>query len=343
MNRRQFLQTSSALGLAAGLVTESQANDALPKAKVTDGDNFYKSDKVVEKTVRFHNLYGMQLTGSLFTPKTLANGAKAPALVISHPFAAVRQQAAVLYATKLAEAGFVTLAFDQTFWGESDGYPRGAVLPDMYVENFSAGVDYLGMLDNVDRNRIGALGVCASGAFAVAATKIDPRIRALAVVSMYDMGEYFRNGVAGDRPKSRRDADLKKAAQDRWTMYETGKPVYGPGQNDPVFVEMAESNDYYRTERGFYAPNDRRTVPAAYAKFANFYPFNDIESISPRPILFVAGDKAPSRCYTETAYSRAAQPKELVWVKGANRTDLYDRVGLIPWNRLGEFFTKNLT
>lgn len=342
MNRRQLLQSASGLGLSAGLISSAQAADTLPKAKVTDGDNFYKSDKVVEKIVRFHNIYGMQLTGSLFVPKTLKTQTKAPALVISHPFAAVRQQAAVLYATKLAEAGFITLAFDQSFWGESDGYPRGAVLPDMYAENFSAGVDYLGMLDNVDRNRIGALGICASGAFAVAATKIDPRIRALAVVSMYDMGEYFRNGVDGDRPKTRRDTDLIRAAKDRWTMYETGKPVYGPGQNDPVFVEMAESNDYYRTERGFYAPNDRRTPPAAYTKFMNFYPFNDIESISPRPIMFVVGDKAPSRCYTETAYNRAAEPKELVWVKGANRTDLYDRVGLIPWVKLSEFFSKNL-
>lgn len=342
MNRRQLIQSICGLGLSAALISSAQANPALPEVKVTDANNFYKSDKVIEKTARFHNLFGMQLTGSLFVPKALKAQAKAPAVVISHPFAAVRQQAAVLYATKLAEAGFVTLAFDQSFWGESDGYPRGAVLPDMYVENFSASVDFLGMLDNVDRNRIAALGICAGGAFALAATKIDPRIRALAVVSMYDMGEYFRSGVSGDRPKSRRDADLIKAAKERWTIYETGKPVYGPGQNDPVFVEMAESNDYYRTKRGFYAPNDRRTVPAAYAKFMNFYPFNDIDSIAPRPILFVVGDQAPSRCYTESAYRRAAEPKELVLVKGANRTDLYDRTGLIPWSKLSEFFSKSL-
>ena len=305
-------------------------------------DNFYKSDKVNSSTVKFKNIYGMEVTGTLFTPKNMEEGKKYDALIVGHPFAAVRQQAANLYATKMAEAGFVALSFDQSFWGESAGTPRGAVLPDVYAENFSAAVDFLGTRAFVDREKIGVIGICGSGGFAIAATKIDPRIKALATVSMYDMGEYFRTGLNHERTGDMRNKDLEIAAEQRYKTFETGQPVYGPGQNDPVFIEGKESNDFYQTERGKVASNDRRSTPATYAKFMNFHPFVDIESISPRPILFVVGDVAPSRTYTDTAYKMAAQPKELVEIKGANRIDLYDRTELIPWDKLISFFNTNL-
>ena len=242
----------------------------------------------------------------------------------------------------MAEAGFVALSFDQSFWGESAGTPRGAVLPDVYAENFSAAVDFLGTRAFVDREKIGVIGICGSGGFAIAATKIDPRIKALATVSMYDMGEYFRTGLNHERTVEMRNKDLAIAAEQRYKTAETGQPVYGPGQNDPVFIEGKESNDFYQTERGKVASNDRRSTPATYAKFMNFHPFIDIESISPRPILFVVGDAAPSRTYTDTAYKMAAEPKELVEIKGANRIDLYDRTELIPWDKLVSFFNTNL-
>ncbi|WEJ90473.1 MAG: alpha/beta hydrolase [Klebsiella huaxiensis] len=305
-------------------------------------DNFYKSDKVNSETVKFKNIYGMEVTGTLFTPKNMDAGKKYNALIIGHPFAAVRQQAANLYATKMAEAGFVTLSYDQSFWGESAGSPRGAVLPDVYAENFSAAVDFLGTRPFVDRDNIGVIGICGSGGFAIAATKVDPRIKALATVSMYDMGEYFRTGLNHERTVEMRNRDLATAAEQRYKTFETGQPVYGPGQNDPVFIEGKESNDFYQTERGKVASNDRRSTPATYAKFMNFHPLIDIESISPRPILFVVGDSAPSRTYTDTAYKMAAEPKALVEIKGANRIDLYDRVELIPWDKLVSFFNTNL-
>lgn len=305
-------------------------------------NNFYKSDKVKTETVKFKNIYGMEITGTLFTPRTMEAGKKYDALIVGHPFAAVRQQAANLYATKMAEAGFVALSFDQSFWGESSGTPRGAVLPDVYAENFSAAVDFLGTRAFVDREKIGVIGICGSGGFAIAATKIDPRIKALATVSMYDMGEYFRTDLNHERTLEMRNKDLAIAADQRYKTAETGQPVYGPGQNDPVFIEGKESNDFYQTERGKVASNDRRSTPATYAKFMNFHPFIDIESISPRPILFVVGDAAPSRTYTDTAYKMAAEPKELVEIKGANRIDLYDRTELIPWDKLVSFFNTNL-
>lgn len=326
------------LGLTLGMnITVTQAADMSHGA-----DNFYQSDKVNSQTVKFKNIYGMEVTGTLFTPKQMESGKKYEALIVGHPFAAVRQQAANLYATKMAEAGFVTLSFDQSFWGESAGTPRGAVLPDVYAENFSAAVDFLGTRPFVNREEIGVIGICGSGGFAIAATKLDPRIKALATVAMYDMGEYFRTGLDHERTVEMRNKDLATAAEQRYTTFETGKPVYGPGQNDPVFIEGKESNDFYQTERGKVASNDRRSTPATYAKFMNFHPFIDIESISPRPILFVVGDAAPSRTYTDTAYKMATEPKELVEIKGANRIDLYDRTELIPWEKLVSFFKTNL-
>lgn len=305
-------------------------------------NNFYTSEKVKTETVRFKNAYGMEVVGTLFTPKQMDSGKKYAALIVGHPYAAVRQQAANLYATRMAEAGFVALSFDQSFWGESAGSPRGGVLPDVYAENFSAGVDFLGARPFVDREKIGVIGICGSGGFAIAATKVDPRIKALATVSMYDMGEYFRTGLDHERTKEMRNSDLAAAAAQRYEAFETGKPVYGPGQNDPVFIEGKESNDFYNTERGKVATNDRRSVPATYAKFMNFHPFIDIETISPRPILFVVGEIAPSRTYTDTAHKMAAEPKELVIIKGANRIDLYDRTELIPWAKLTSFFNQYL-
>ncbi|ROP62026.1 hypothetical protein EDF81_0506 [Enterobacter sp. BIGb0383] len=332
--------------LAALVILSATLGMGTPVAVAADmshgADNFYKSDKVNSSTVKFKNIYGMEVTGTLFTPKNMEEGKKYDALIVGHPFAAVRQQAANLYATKMAEAGFVALSFDQSFWGESAGTPRGAVLPDVYAENFSAAVDFLGTRAFVDREKIGVIGICGSGGFAIAATKIDPRIKALATVSMYDMGEYFRTGLDHERTVDMRNKDLAIAAEQRYKTVESGQPVYGPGQNDPVFIEGKESNDFYQTERGKVASNDRRSTPATYAKFMNFHPFIDIESISPRPILFVVGDAAPSRTYTDTAYKMAAEPKELVEIKGANRIDLYDRTELIPWDKLISFFNTNL-
>lgn len=159
---------------------------------------------------------------------------------------------------------------------------------------------------------------------------------------MYDMGEYYRTGIKGERELKTRSKDLQIAAANRWKEFETRQPIHGPGQNDPVFLEAAESNDFYRTERGMVASNDRRTTPATYAKFMNYYPFNGIDAISPRPILFVVGEIAPSRGYTEAAFKLAAEPKELVVIKGANRIDLYDRTEIIPWGKLTAFFNQHL-
>lgn len=345
--RTRSLPGSHLLKLAGAAVLGAALTVGLGSANAADmsrgANNFYVSDSVKLERIKFKNAYGMEVVGTLFTPKQMDTGTKRPAIVVGHPFAAVRQQAANLYATKMAEAGFVALTFDQSYWGESEGMPRGAVLPDVYSENFSAAVDYLGTRDFVARENIGVIGICGSGGFSIAAAKVDPRIKALATVSMYDMGEYFRTGAKHDRTAEMRTRDLATAAANRYVEFETGKPVYGPGQNDAVFLEAVESNDFYQTERGKVASNDRRTTPSTYAKLLNFYPFNDIQVISPRPLLFVVGEIAPSRGYTDRAYELASQPKELVVVKGANRIDLYDRTEMIPWAKLTGFFNQHLS
>lgn len=331
--------TLAAVALAGGHGLACAAGPDMSRG----ANNFYRSAEVDSQEVRFRNAYGMEIVGTLFTPKRLDRSSKHPALVVGHPFAAVRQQAANLYATRMAEQGFVALTFDQSFWGESAGSPRGAVLPDVYVENFSAAVDFLGLQDHVSRDHIGVIGVCGSGGFSLAAAKVDTRIKAIATVSMYDMGEYFRTGLQGERALETRQQDLQIAASSRWKEVDSGQPIHGPGQNDPVFLEAAESNDFYQTARGRLPSNDRRTTPSTYAKLLNFYPFNGLEAISPRPILFVVGDIAPSRNYTEVAFQRAAEPKELLVIQGANRIDLYDRTDIIPWSKLTAFFRQHLS
>jgi fermentation-respiration switch protein FrsA (DUF1100 family) len=179
--------TTSALAVA---VAADMSNGA---------DNFYQSDKITAQKVTFKNQYHMTVAGNLFVPKNLDRRTKNPAIIVGHPMGAVKEQSANLYAQKLADQGFVTLAIDQSFWGESEGQPRNAVLPDVYAEAFSAAVDFLGTRPFVDRDRIGVLGICGSGSFVISAAKIDPRMRAIATVSMYDMGGVSRNGLSTPR------------------------------------------------------------------------------------------------------------------------------------------------
>jgi hypothetical protein len=315
--------------------------------------NFYASDRVTPYKVTFPTQIGLKVTGNLFVPKNHDASKKLPALVVGHPMGAVKEQSANLYATKMAEQGFVALAIDLPFWGESEGEPRNAVLPDAYSEAFSAAVDYLGSQASIDRQNIGGIGICGSGSFLISAAKIDPRIKAIATVSMYDMGAVTRNGYNKSQTVEQRKAMFAQASQLRDREFATGQqvflnflPVELPAGADPV---IAMYHNFYRTPRGIAIPAGRtleltqnRTL-AAEVKFANFYPFKDIETIAPRPLLLIAGDKAHSREFSEEAYARAAGPKELYWVKGANHVDLYDRVNFIPFDKLTEFFRKNLS
>ena len=198
--RREFLKMAGTGMAAMGVlsVTGGVASGAAPAhstALPNGADNFYTSDKVTVQKVTFKNQYHMLVAGNLFTPKTLDRTKRTPAIVVGHPMGAVKEQSANLYATKMAEQGYVTLSMDIAFWGGSEGQPRNAVLPDMYAESFSAGVDFLSSQAFVDPQQVGAIGVCGSGSFVISAAKIDPRMKAIATVSMYDMGAVNRNAL----------------------------------------------------------------------------------------------------------------------------------------------------
>jgi uncharacterized protein len=315
-------------------------------------DNFYKSDKVTAQKVTFKNQYKMTVAGNLFIPKTLNQKTKNPAIIVGHPMGAVKEQSANLYAQKLADRGFVTLSLDLSFWGDSEGQPRNAVLPDVYAEDFSAAVDFLGTRPFIDRERIGVLGICASGGFVISAAKIDLRMKAIATVSMYGMGGVSRNALKHSLTLEQRKKIIEEAAEERYVEFTGGQTKYTSGtvheldaNTDPI---QREFYDFYRTPRGEFTPKGSSpkltTHPtlSSGVKFMNFYPFADVETISPRPMLFITGESAHSREFSEEAYKLAGEPKELFIVPGAGHVDLYDRVNLIPWDKLTSFFTERL-
>ncbi|AWY39022.1 hypothetical protein DKY63_03470 [Pseudomonas putida] len=334
--------------LALGLLVTSFSSMG---ANMSNGaDNFYKSEKVTVEKVTFKNQYGMKVAGNLFTLKGHNPKAKNAAIIVGHPMGAVKEQSANLYATKMAEQGFVTLSLDLSFWGESEGTPRQAVSPDIYAEDFSAAVDFLGTLPIVDRERIGVIGICGSGSFAISAAKIDPRLKAIATVSMYDMGAANRNGLKHAVTLEQRQQIIREASEQRYAEFQGGEIRYTGGT--PLKLTGNEVGDeffdFYRTPRGEVTPAgatpQTTTMPTltSNVKFMNFYPFNDIETISPRPLLFIAGAQAHSREFSEDAYQRASEPKELLIIPDAGHVDLYDRVSLIPFAKLTTFFKSNL-
>lgn len=339
--------------IALGVILSTAGTSAVLAAdRPADADNFYRSDKVEVQKVTFKNQYKMNIAGNLYLPKDMDKSKKHAAIIVGHPMGAVKEQSADLYAVKMAERGFVTMSVDLAFWGGSDGQPRNAVAPELYAETFSAAVDYLGTGPFADREKIGAIGICGSGSFAISAAKIDPRLKAVATISMYDMGAANRNGLNHSLTLAQRKQIIADAAEQRYVEFQGGATKYTSGtvheiteKSNPIEREFY---DFYRTPRGEFTPAGSSPLLTTHptlssnTKFMNFYPFNDIETISPRPLLFITGDQAHSKEFSEDAYKRAAEPKELYYVAGAGHVDLYDRVELIPFDKLESFFKANL-
>lgn len=339
--------------IALGVILSTAGTSAVFAAdRPADADNFYRSDKVEVQKVTFKNQYKMNIAGNLYLPKDMDKSKKHAAIIVGHPMGAVKEQSADLYAVKMAERGFVTMSVDLAFWGGSDGQPRNAVAPELYAETFSAAVDYLGTGPFADREKIGAIGICGSGSFAISAAKIDPRLKAVATISMYDMGAANRNGLNHSLTLAQRKQIIADAAEQRYVEFQGGATKYTSWtvheiteKSNPIEREFY---DFYRTPRGEFTPAGSSPLLTTHptlssnTKFMNFYPFNDIETISPRPLLFITGDQAHSKEFSEDAYKRAAEPKELYYVAGAGHVDLYDRVELIPFDKLESFFKANL-
>jgi hypothetical protein len=307
---------------------------------------FAKSDKVDHKKITFKNRYGITLVGDLYQPKN-AEGQLA-AIVVCGPFGAVKEQSSGLYAQTMAERGFVTLAFDPSYTGESSGEPRNVASPDINTEDVSAAVDALGLQPSVDRERIGVIGICGWGGMALNAVALDKRVKAVVASTMYDMTRVMSKGYNDSVTLEQRTQGLEQLSAQRWVDAENGAPAYQPPYNELKGGEaqfMVDYHDYYSTPRGHHprAVNSGNswtiTTPLS---FMNMPILTYIAEISPRPVLFVHGENAHSRYFSETAYAAAAQPKELMIIPEASHTDLYDRVDVIPFDKLTTFFTQHL-
>ena len=310
---------------------------------------FQLSDKVTRQKVTFANRYGITLTGDLYVPKNRGNE-PLPALAISGPFGAVKEQSSGFYANIMAERGFVTLAFDPSYTGESGGEPRHVASPDINTEDFSAAIDYLGLQQIVDRNKIGIIGICGFGGMGLNAAAIDKRVKAVATTSMYDMSRVNAKGYFDATTLEQRTQQLEQMSRQRWADAEQGTPALSPRGlpaklegNEPQFV--VDYFNYYCTPRGFH-PHSINSNSAWTAtsplSFINMPLLTYIQEISPRPILIIAGEKAHSRYFSEDAYKMAAEPKELYIVPGAVHVDLYDRIDVIPFDKLTAFFREHL-
>ena len=320
---------------------------------------FPKSDKVDHKKVTFKNRYGIELAADMYTPKNVDG--KLAAIAVSGPFGAVKEQTSGLYAQHMAERGFLTIAFDPSYTGESGGEPRQMASPDINTEDFLAAVDFLSVQENVDAERIGIIGICGWGGMAVNAAALDPRIKATVASTMYDMSKVTGEGYFGSEDTKEKRMEKRKAiAQQRTEDYRTGTYKRAGGVIDPLpddapqFVK--DYYDYYKTPRGYHKrsgnSNDGWNTTGCQS-FLN-QPLlawaHEIES----PVLLIHGEKAHSRYFSEYAFekmtgkhvegqSAAVGNKELMIIPGAVHTDLYDdKNGKIPYDKLEAFFNENL-
>lgn len=344
-------------------------NPNAPVSMVEKWDKtFAESQKVDHRKVTFQNRYGITLVGDLYIPKDRGER-KLAAIAVSGPFGAVKEQSSGLYAQTLAEQGFITLAFDPSYTGESGGSPRNVASPDINTEDFSAAVDFLGTQNEVDRNRIGILGICGWGGMALNAAAMDTRIKAVATSVMYDMSRAMGHGVGDGKDRystADRRAVLQYLNEQRWKDAESGTTAHAghdiyvdkngkattserilpetlPADPNPVLKEFF---DYYRMPRGFHERSVNSTgawtatTPLSFMNMPLLSYANEITI----PTLIVTGENAHSRYFAEDAYKAVgSKEKELVIVLGANHVDLYDNAaGKIPFARFDQFFKTSL-
>ena len=306
---------------------------------------FPKSDTVDHKKVTFHNRYGITLAADMYTPKSVVG--KLPVIAVSGPFGAVKEQSSGLYAQKMAELGFLTIAFDPSYTGESGGTPRYVASPDINTEDFCAAVDFLSVQENVDSERI---GICGWGGMAINAAAIDTRIKATAAMTMYDMTRVTANGYFDAEDSEQARFEKKKAMNAQRTVdYKNGAYALAGGVVDPLPEDapqfVKDYYAYYKTPRGYHSrslnSNGGWNVTSSLS-FLNM-PILQYSSEIRSAVLLVHGEKAHSRYFSETAYSKlTGDNKELLMIPGANHTDLYDQMDIIPFEKLNAFFTEYL-
>ncbi len=344
---KKILIALAGIALLASCCNNKNAND-MNLTQEWD-KTFPKSDLVEHSKVTFHNRYGITLVADMYVPKD-AEG-KLPAIAVSGPFGAVKEQTSGIYAQHMAERGFLTIAFDPSFTGESGGEPRRMASPDINTEDFMAAVDFLSVQENVDPERIGIIGICGWGGMAINAAALDPRIKATVTSTMYDMSRVAREGYFGSTDNEEaRDAQRQAWAAQRTEDYKTGTYKRAGGVVDPLpddapwFVK--DYHAYYKTPRGYHPrsgnSNDGWNITGTMS-FLN-QPLLDMAGEIKTPVLLIHGEKAHSRYFSEGAFAKLkGDNKELLIIPGAVHTDLYDdKAGVIPYGKMEAFFKKNL-
>ena len=309
---------------------------------------FPKSNKVDHRKVTFHNRYGITLAADLYTPKGAES--KLPAIAVSGPFGAVKEQSSGLYAQKMAELGFLTLAFDPSYTGESGGTPRYVASPDINTEDFCAAVDFLSVQENVDPERIGICGICGWGGMAINAAAMDTRIKATAAMTMYDMTRVNANGYFDSENTADARYAKKQALNARRTAdYKNGTYALAGGVVDPLPEDapqfVKDYYGYYKTRRGYHPrslnSNGGWNVTSSLS-FMNM-PILQYAGEIRSAVLLVHGEKAHSRYFSEGVYEKlTGDNKELMIIPGANHVDLYDNPDAIPFEKLRNFFEEYL-
>ena len=322
----------------------------MAKAKTNEWNKIFKQSNEVEiKKVNFKNRFGITLAGDMYIPKTIKKGEQYPAIAISGPFGAVKEQASGYYAQTLAEKGFITLAFDPSYTGESGGKPRNIASPDINTEDYSAAVDFLSNQKNVDAEKIGILGICGFGGFALNAAQIDTRIKATVTSTMYDMTRVSAKGYNDSIDETGRyklKQELNKQRTEDFKNKTFAKAIGLPEKltgNEPLFVK--EYWDYYKTPRGFHKNsinsngNWNTTSVLSLINLPILAYSNEIKT----PVLMIHGEKAHSRYFSEDAYKNLkGENKQLLIIKDANHVDLYDNAKKIPFDTIAEFYKNNL-
>lgn len=336
--------------MVSGIITvhniKSTDMDTLELTQEWD-KTFPQSDKVEHSKITFHNRYGITLAADLYKPKNRQG--RLAAIAVSGPYGAVKEQVSGRYAQTLAERGFLTLAFDPSFYGESGGTPRYLTSPEISTEDFSAAVDYLITRNDVDPQHIGILGICGWGGFALNAAANDQRIKATVTSTMYDMSRVNANGYfdamsADDRYKLREQLNAQRTEDYRNDSYELNGGVVDPVPEDaPLFVR--QYHDYYKTARGYHrrSPNSNKGISnISSLAFINMPLLSYIGEIR-SAVLMIHGAEAHSRYFSEDAYKRlTGDNKELLIIPGANHVDLYDNLDVIPFDKIDGFFKKAL-
>jgi len=347
-----YTSLSAVLAFSIGLsmpssAAENKNGDYKLELTETWDKVFPKSEKVNHRKITFHNRYGITLAADLYEPKNTKG--KLSAIAISGPFGAVKEQSSGLYAQTLAERGYLTIAFDPSFTGESGGSPRDVASPDINTEDFSAAVDYLSVNDKVDPQKIGILGICGWGGFAINAAAMDTRIKATVASTMYDMTRvsangYFDKNTVSDRMETRKALNAQRTEDYKNGTYKKAGGVIDPLPDDaPQFVK--DYYAYYKTKRGYHKrslnSNDGWNVTSMLSLMTN--PILHYSDEITSAVMIVHGEKAHSRYFGEDAYKKLkGNNKELLIVPGANHTDLYDQVDIIPFDKIDNFFKKNL-